>query len=70
MLSISVLCLTGSHPLNAINFVFYTDIVRLCSVIIIYAELSVSSVLDIMTSSSANNIYMTFTLHTFRRSIM
>ena len=34
MLSITILVLTGSHPLNAIDFVFCTDIVKPYSVIV------------------------------------
>jgi hypothetical protein len=54
----TILLLIGSHPLNAIDFVSCTDIVKPYSVIIWFnlcaAFCRLSSVLDIMTSSSAN----------------
>ena len=57
--SITILHLTGSHPLNSINFGLCTDIAKLCSVIIwfnLYAAFcKLSSMLDIITWSSANN---------------
>jgi hypothetical protein len=59
LLSITILLLIGARPLNAIDFVFCTDIVKPDSVIIWFnlcaAFCRLSSVLDIMTWSSANN---------------
>jgi hypothetical protein len=58
LLSMTVLLLIGSRPLNAIDFVFCTDIVMLYSVIwfnLCAAFCRLSSVLVIMTLSSANN---------------
>jgi hypothetical protein len=58
LLSIAILLLIGSCPLNATDFVFCTDIVKPYSVIISFhlytAFCRLSSVLDIMTWSSAN----------------
>ena len=56
---ITILVLTGSRPLNAIEFVFCTDLVKSYSVIIWFslcaALCRLSSVSAIMTWSSANN---------------
>jgi hypothetical protein len=58
-LSITILVVTGSRPLNAINFVFCTDIVKPYSVIswfnLCAAFCRLSSVSAIITWSSANN---------------
>jgi hypothetical protein len=59
LLPITIILLIGSRPLNAADFVFCTDIVKPYSVIIWFnlraAFCGLSSVLDIMTWSSANN---------------
>ena len=59
LLSITILVLTGSHPLNAIDFVFCTDMVKPYSVIMQFnlctAFCKLSSVSAITTWSSANN---------------
>ena len=59
MLSITILILTGSRPLNFMDFVFCTDIVNPYSVIIWFnlcaAFCRLSSVSAIITWSSANN---------------
>jgi hypothetical protein len=59
LLPITIILLIGSRPLNATDFVFCTDIVKPYSIIIWFnlrAEFcGLSSVLDIMTWSSANN---------------
>ena len=56
---ITILVCTGSRPLNAVNFVFCTDIVKPYSVIIWFnlyeAFCKLSSVSAIMTWSSANS---------------
>jgi hypothetical protein len=58
LVSITVLLLIGSSPLNATDFVFCTDTVKQYSVIIWYnlcaAFCGLSSVLDVVTWSSAN----------------
>jgi len=59
LLSITILVLTGSRPLNANDFVFYTDTVKPYSVIILFnlyaAFCRLCSVSVIMTLSSGNN---------------
>jgi hypothetical protein len=59
LLSIKMLPLIGSCPLNVIHFVLCIDIIKPYSAIICFnlcaAFRRLSSVLDIMTCSSANN---------------
>jgi len=59
LLCITILVLTGSRPLNAIDFVFYADIVTTYSVIIWFnlcaAFCRLCSMSAIITWSSANN---------------
>jgi hypothetical protein len=59
LLSIAILLLIGSHPLNAIDFAFCADIVKPYYVIVSFnlcaAFCRLSSMLDIMNWLSANN---------------
>jgi hypothetical protein len=59
LLSITILVLTGSRPLNAIDFVFCTDVVKPYSVFsrfnLCAAFYKLSSVSAIITCSPANN---------------